>query len=319
MPQAVIVPTKLSRLAGVPHALPYQGSKRALSHAIVPLLPEEMGSLFEPFCGSAAVTIASIYAGAVTSAQIRDLNMPLMDLWAAILTDPRALCDQYESIWSDSEPAARYQTVRERFNRDHAPADLLYLLARCVKAAVRYNTKGEFNQGPDNRRLGARPSLMRDRVMQTSSVLAGKTVSSAGDFREALHEAGSTDVVYMDPPYQGTSGTRDGRYLAGLGFGEFVVELRRAVKKEASFLISYDGSTGGKTYGQDLPDELGLLHLHLKAGVSSQSTLTGEAAETREALYVSPALVERLGGLNGTIARLTLEGASEPAGEQVLF
>ena len=37
------------------------------------------------------------------------------------------------------------------------PDLLLYLLARCVKAAVRYNASGEFNQSPDNRRRGMPP------------------------------------------------------------------------------------------------------------------------------------------------------------------
>ena len=45
------------------------------------------------------------------------------------------------------------------------PEYLLFLLAKCVKAAVRYNAKGEFNQSPDKRRLGRNPAMMRDDIL----------------------------------------------------------------------------------------------------------------------------------------------------------
>jgi hypothetical protein len=61
-----------------------------------------------------------------------------------------------------------------------------------------------------------------------------------------------------------------------------------------SYLVSYDGRTGGKTHGRRLPPSLGLQLVELDAGRSSQSTLLGRAEKTVESLYLSPALVERL-------------------------
>jgi DNA adenine methylase len=304
MPEAVLRPRRLDVLLGVPHALPYQGSKRALAHAIVPLLPTDIDTLIEPFCGSAAVAVGALYAGATPRVVLRDVNQPLVALWQQILDDPDQLATEYQQLWAGGivDPAVQYAAVRERFNADHRPADLLYLLARCVKAAVRYNAKGEFNQGPDNRRLGADPTRMRLRLLRTSAVLAGRTVVTAGDYTGSLRQAGPLDVVYLDPPYQGTSGSGDGRaskngrYLAGLERVDFSAELERAVEAGTSFIVSYDGSTGCRTYGDDLPAELGLMHLHLIAGLSSQATLSGAAQETIESLYLSPALVDRLGG-----------------------
>lgn len=298
MVPTLIAPRPLASLAGVPHALPYQGSKRNLAHAIVPLIPTGVEHLVEPFAGSAAVSIAALHAGAVERVTIGDLNVPLMQLWRRVCDDPAAVADGYEAIWADDllDARQRFTDVRERFNRDQDPIDFLYLLLRCVKAAVRYNTRGEFNQGADHRRLGTRPAAMRRRLLEVSSVLAGRTTVVTGDFRPLLCAADPSDVVYLDPPYQGTSGTRDGRYLAGLTYEAFVAELERAVHAGTSMLISYDGTSGEKTYGQDLPDRLGMLHLHLAAGVSSQGTLSGTDARTVESLYASPALVDRLGG-----------------------
>ena len=67
-------------------------------------------------------------------------------------------------------------------------------------------------------------------------------------------------------------------------------------EREISYIISYDGQTGGKQHGQPLPRHLSLRHLHIHAGRSSQLTLLGQACETVESLYLSPALVERLAG-----------------------
>jgi DNA adenine methylase len=67
-------------------------------------------------------------------------------------------------------------------------------------------------------------------------------------------------------------------------------------EKDVSYIISYDGQTGGKTHGKLLPCRLSLKHLNIHAGRSSQATLLGYNHETVESLYLSPALVERLNG-----------------------
>ena len=104
------------------------------------------------------------------------------------------------------------------------------------------------------------------------------------------------DVIYMDPPYQGTSYTRDHRYYGGLGYNAFADALRGMNEAGKSYIVSYDGRTGTKKHGEPLPRELGLRHLHIHVGRSSQSTLLGRDCETVESLYISPALVERLNG-----------------------
>jgi len=99
----------------------------------------------------------------------------------------------------------------------------------------------------------------------------------------------------MDPPYQGVCGRRDNRYFEGLPFKEFVVALEEMNRKRLSFIISYDGRTGEKSYGEILPEYLNLTHIEVEAGVSSQATLLGRSAQTIESLYVSPALMTRIG------------------------
>lgn len=115
--------------------------------------------------------------------------------------------------------------MRNRFNKIQKPADLLYLLARCVKASVRYNSRGEFNQSPDNRRKGRRPESMREDIFAVSNLLWGRTVTTSKDYREVLASVSREDLVYMDPPYQGVCSNRDPRYYMNANFDEFVGEL----------------------------------------------------------------------------------------------
>lgn len=95
------------------------------------------------------------------------------------------------------------------------------------------------------------------------------------------------DIVYMDPPYQGVSNVRDSRYYSGIDFNDFVEAIALLNKRDIDFIISYDGKCGSKQYGEDLPADLGLKKVLLKAGLSSQGLLLGRKDITYEALYVS--------------------------------
>lgn len=306
----VIRSERIPALADVPHPFPYQGSKRGLAHAIVRLLPDDTTALVEPFAGSAAISIAARHTGAALSATLSDVNAPLMALWSRILDDPAGLADEYEQIWHEqlADPRGYYELARRDFNASGAPQLLLYLLNRCVKAAVRYSKNGEFNQSADHRRLGARPATVRQRLISTSLAMKGSTVL-ARDYPDGLLATPPAGVCYLDPPYQGVTNAADHRYLRGLPRPEFEAVLADAVHRGVSFIVSYDVVTDDNKYGEQLSAELGLTHLHLHAGRSAQGTLSGERIDTVESLYLSPALVDRLGGVGGVSTRL----ASLPA------
>ena len=280
----------------VPHPFPYQGSKRSICDRILAHVPARTGLLVEPFCGSAAVSLAVAAHGRAKRFWLNDANVPLIALWREILERPMQLADRYECLWREqlADKKAFFFQVRRRFNETHAPDLLLYLLARIVKGSVRYSADGRFNQSPDNRRWGMRPKAMRMQLLGVSAALAGRAKTTAEDFRSVVAQTTADDVIYMDPPYQGTSRARDPRYYASLRFPDFVDALERMNKSGKSYIVSYDGKTGDKRHGEPLPARLNLRHLHVRAGRSSQSTLLGRDCETVESLYLSPALVERL-------------------------
>lgn len=302
--------------SNVPHPIPYQGSKRWLAPTICACIPNGVRTIYEPFAGSAAV---SLYAAANTSVDrfvIGDLHKPIADLWDAIISTPHDLSDEYERLWHEQPAAGKthFNVVRKAFNQDPQPATFLYLLARCVKAAIRYNRNGEFNNTADHRRRGARPDTMRDNIVRAAKIFGGKSQVVNSHYLETLNDAQASDVVYLDPPYQGTSGERDSRYVKGLGFQEFCDGLNELVKRKLSLIISYDGRVGDKTYGQRLPDSFKLRMFEVKAGRSTQETLLGRNGVTYESLYISECLLDRIGRL----PRLLAETAHRPE-ELMLF
>ncbi|MGV0950350.1 MAG: Dam family site-specific DNA-(adenine-N6)-methyltransferase [Azonexus sp.] len=273
----------------VPHPIPYQGSKRNLADIICGLFPKDVETLFEPFAGSAAITLYAARHGLAQRFVIGDSLPELIELWRAIIEEPDKTAARYETIWlGHIEGGADYfNRVRERFNNDRDPVELLYLVARCVKNAVRFNRHGRFTQSADKRRLGTQPAKMTEAIKTASHFLKGRTELYCGDFIKTISAADKRDLVYMDPPYHGTTYGRDKRYFAQIERETLTDGIEDMNRRAVRFLLSYDGMSGDTVYGEPLPDNLGMRRLLLEAGRSSQATLNGKNAVTIESLYVS--------------------------------
>jgi DNA adenine methylase len=282
-------------MVNLPHPVQYQGSKRNLASRILRFLPNQVERLVEPFAGTAAISIAAVAEQSARNFWLNDLNKPLIELFKLIIENPGDIADAYADIWSEqhSDSIGHYFEVRKNFNQTNDPKLFLYLLARCVKGSVRYNSQGLFNQSPDKRRKGTQPATMRKNIEGVSRLLKGKCQFTCLDYRQILTKVQNHDFVYMDPPYQGVCGNKDSRYFSGIDFEDFVLALEHLNKRGISFAISYDGKLGDKTFGKVLPESLGLKKIEIEVGRSSQSTLLGREEKTIESLYLSPGLISR--------------------------
>lgn len=271
---------------------PYQGSKRNLAEKIARHFPTKTTRLVEPFAGSAAMSIFAAQHRLADRFIINDSYEPLINLWKAIMKDPETCAAEYEKLWTWQldNPNEYYYKVREEFNESGDPVKFLYLMARCVKNAIRFNSSGQFNQSPDKRRLGRRPDQMRKQIISTALIFKNKASFYSTDYEEILQNAVSGDLVYMDPPYQGTSTKKDSRYHQGLDFERFVKNLEELNSRDIPYILSFDGSMGDKIYGKPLPSNLMLDKIAIHAGRSAQATLNGDDHLTIESLYLSPAI-----------------------------
>lgn len=293
----------------IPHPIPYQGSKRSQAAEIVRLIKQhgKVRTLYEPFAGSAAVSIRAAALGIVQNHVLGDTCKPLMGIWEQILQCPERLASEYEALWLGQLESGEdyFNNIRSEFNTGTPkPSFLLYLIARCVKNSVRFNASGNFTQSVDRRRLGTRPEKMKSALVCAGALLRGKAMCFMGDFKQCIDTAGPNDFVYMDPPYQGTTYGRDKRYYGQLRREDLIESLFALNARGVPWLLSYDGHTGTKSYGELLPASLGAERILMHVGRSTQATLNGKNLSTVESLYISP-LVAR-----GDVPAEILLGAS---------
>lgn len=282
----------------VPHIVQYQGSKRILAPQILQYMPDKFDRLVEPFAGMAAITIAVAQEKRADRYLINDINEPLINMLKMAIEEPEELIDKYTKVWQEQfsygeEHINHFNIIRDRFNNgEKNEENMLYLIARCVKGAVRYGSNGNFNQSADKRRHGTSPKTLKSNIQSISNMLKGRVDFFSEDYHTIFDMVEPGDLLYMDPPYQGVTNVRDNRYYAGVPFEEFVLALETLNKKGIDYLISYDGECGGKEYGEELPIELGCKKILLNAGLSSQATLLGKKQTTFEALYISRNLIK---------------------------
>ncbi len=277
----------------LPHPIPYQGSKRRLAPFIAEYLPDKIETFYEPFSGSAAMTIYAAHHSAASKFVIADSLAPMVDLLRTIVEHPKQIANRYQDLWLGQKEGDfdYFNRIRERYNNERDHVDLLYLICRCVKNSIRFNRSECFTQSVDKRRLGMRPDKMRSAIFGVSTILRGRTDFRTGDWIETTKDASSKDFIYMDPPYLGTSVGPDRRYHQQITQSELVDGLEKLRWREIPFALSYDGTTGGREYGPPLPESLGLARLLINAGRSTQSTLNGCKEETVESLYLTPGLI----------------------------
>lgn len=299
-----------------PHLVQYQGSKRNIAPDILHYFPYRFNRLIEPFCGTAAVSILTAIENRTNSFILNDINRALINMLQFAINEPDTLAYQYQEIWNgqfqdDTNNVDYFNIMREKFNLNPEPALMLFMLARVVKGAVRYNNSGQMNQSCDKRRKGTKPSIVTANAIEISKLLKNKTEFFSLDYKEVLKMAVPGDLVYMDPPYQGTSNTRDDRYFQGVNFDDFVNSLEELNRRNIDFIVSYDGKTGDKKHGKDLPIELELTHLFIDAGTSSQSTLLGKNEKTYESLYLSRNIAEK-NVFTNNVTEINLRNGEKP-------
>ena len=278
-----------------PHAIPYQGSKRSVANLILGFAGQKYDRFLDVFAGSGSMTIAAASRNVAKKYIINDFNTPLAELHRNIIELPKQISAEYKNIWEGQidESEDYYNKIRFEFNNDKSPSKLLYLLARCVKSSVRYNNLGEFNQSHDKRRLGTYPKTMTHNIQSISDILKSKTCVSSVDYREVISSSNSSDLIYLDPPYQNTGKNGGFRYSHDINHPQLYNTISELITKNQNVILSYDGMTGNRSHGFFDFTKLGMRKILIDMGKSSQATLLKRSENSFESLYLSPSLVNQ--------------------------
>jgi DNA adenine methylase len=204
--------------SGVP-PIKCQGIKTKLAGFILSSIrwDEAGGRWIEPFLGSGVVALNL----APRRALLADVNQHIITLYRGIQrgeitgTTTREHL-QREGVLLAQRGEAHYYAVRERFNAEPWPLDLLFLSHACFNGMMRFNRAGGFNvpfcRKPE-RFSRAYITRIANKVEWAARQMAGKE----WEFRTAgwgttLTEVRSGDFVYLDPPYIGRHTEYHGRW-----------------------------------------------------------------------------------------------------------
>lgn len=181
--------------------LKWAGNKSRVMPELLTHLPEG-DRLVEPFAGSCAVMMNTDYPAYL----VADINPDLINLYRQIKEHTRPFIIIAASLFIRNRTGESYYAVREAFNHDPSlpllerAAYFLYLNRNGYRGLCRYNKRGEFNIPFGNY---AEPYFPLAEI-EAFAKKAQRATFICADFRETLRLTKAGDVVYCDPPYDGT-------------------------------------------------------------------------------------------------------------------
>jgi len=169
---------------------------------------ENNGTWIEPFMGSGVVG----FNVAPRRAVFADVNPHIVNFYNAIKNGKITAGTAKEFLEQEGallkkHGESHYYAVRERFNKEFDPFDMLFLNRSCFNGVMRFNKKGFYNVP-----FGHKPErFAKSYITKITNQI--KYVSQAtsqfdwtfvcSDFREIISAVSEDDFIYCDPPYIG--------------------------------------------------------------------------------------------------------------------
>jgi DNA adenine methylase len=190
-------------------------------------------------------------------------------------------------LWSelnvddDKERKKRYfESVRERYNKEHKAEDFLFIMRTTTNGMPRYNKDGKFNNSFHVTRNGILPDKLEKILLEWSELLNKYNV----EFKCCSYEEISTnenDLLYLDPPYAATRGM----YYGSIDLENFFNWL---AGQNGYYLLSFDGKSGNIDNTYNVPEDLYSEHKYMFSGNSSFKRTIGKSNDSivYESLYL---------------------------------
>ena len=172
--------------------LRWAGGKQWLSKRLSDIVPDEIGTYYEPFMGGASLFFALLPTPAVLS----DINPRLVEAYQVLRDQPSQLIERLAALSNDK---TTYYEVRAR---DYASptdraAQFIYLNRTCWNGLHRVNQSGTFNVPFGNH---GRAVFSEGHLLEISCALRSTRLQT-GDFADIVGGAQRGDFLYFDPPY----------------------------------------------------------------------------------------------------------------------
>ncbi|HFK9151317.1 TPA: DNA adenine methylase, partial [Escherichia coli] len=181
--------------------LKWAGNKTAIMSELKKHLPAGP-RLVEPFAGSCAVMMETDYP----SYLVADINPDLINLYKKVAADCEAFISRARALFEEANREVAYYNIRQEFNYSTEITDFmkaiyfLYLNRHGYRGLCRYNKSGYFNIPYGNYKNPYFP----EKEIRAFAEKAQRATFICASFDETLAMLKAGDVVYCDPPYDGT-------------------------------------------------------------------------------------------------------------------
>jgi len=173
-------------------------------------IAQPTGRWIEPFLGTGVVAFNSGFKQAI----LNDTNPHIINFYKSVQdgTITPALAKHYleqanEQLSSAEENGYVYfREVRNRFNKEFAPLDLLFLSRAGFNGMMRFGGKGNWNipfcKKP-NRFAQSYTTKIVNQVAKVKAVINDNWTFTNKSFADIIPLATADDIIYCDPPYYG--------------------------------------------------------------------------------------------------------------------
>lgn len=214
------------------------GGKTKLLPELLARMPARFGRYYEPFAGGAALFFRVAPARAV----LGDRNAALMLTYQTIARE----LDGVTAVLKQHAAKQRrlgerhYLAVRDAWNAGYGipverAAAFLYLNRACYNGLWRVNRSGVFNVPMG--RYSDPLSGIAERLRVAAPALA-RAEFRAGDYRAVIRDARRGDLVYFDPPYDGTFTSYTAESFGDASQAELAYEVRRLAQRGVRVMVS---------------------------------------------------------------------------------
>lgn len=264
-----------------PAVIKWSGSKRLVANQLSQYIPP-CETYYEPFVGGGAMMPFAKANHGIAG----DIIPELIDLWNNIKLSPLLVADEYENRWLDLQRngADVYYQVRDRFNQTRNCFDFLFLTRTCVNGLIRYNSSGDFNNSFHLSRPGINPNTLRKQLILWSRCIHRFDFRNI-DYRTCLADVRNVDFVFLDPPY---GGTKDRYTRIEFDLECFYAELERLNCIGAKWMLTFDGSAGGREYSYAPPSDIFKYKFSVNTGNSAFTKLMDNKRDSiQESVYLN--------------------------------
>lgn len=222
--------------------LKWTGGKRQLLPQLLPRLPRQIATYYEPFVGGGALFFALANAGRFKHAVIGDTNAELVNCYLQVR-------DKHEAVLAELRKHARahcekhFYAQREILIGNYGPAGaarLIYVNRTCFNGLYRVNKLGQFNVSFGRYE---KPRIVDAEGIERASWALQDVEIVHRDFAEIVEHSRTGDAIYFDPPYIPASKSANFAAFQKDGFGiadqeRLARSFGAAAKRGAHVLLS---------------------------------------------------------------------------------